>query len=138
MLNKIIIQGRLTKDPEAKTTASGNVLCNFSIACERSFKNEQGKAETDFLNCVAWRGKATLVSQYFHKGDMILITGALQTRSYDDNNGRKVYVTEILVEDVNFCGYNNSKPNQAANSNQAASQIETPFDAAEIDMPFEV
>jgi len=103
MLNIVNVQGRLTKDPEVRNTSNQNAVCSFSIACERPFKNDTGKAETDFIDCVAWRGKATLVGQHFKKGDMILITGRLQKRAYDDNTGKKVYVTEVLVEDVNFC-----------------------------------
>ena len=104
MLNRTCLQGRLTKDVEIRNTSNQTAVASFTIACDRAFKNGQGETETDFINCVAWRQTATFLSRYFRKGDMVLLSGKLQTRSYDDRNGNKVFVTEVVVDEVNFCG----------------------------------
>lgn len=104
MLNKIILQGRLTKDPEIRLTANQTAFCNFSVASERSFSGQDGQRQTDFINCIAWKQKAQFLGQYFHKGDMILLSGTLQSRNYQDNNGQNRTAFEVLVEDINFCG----------------------------------
>lgn len=101
-MNKVILMGRLTKDPEVKQTPSNISVCSFSIAVDRRFKTQDGKRETDFINCVAWRQLAELLGNYFHKGSRIAIVGSLQSRSYDDQNGQKRTVTEVVVEEVEF------------------------------------
>lgn len=102
MLNKVILIGNLTKDPEAKNTQSGNTVCTFNIAVSRKFKDANGDRQTDFINCVAWRQTANFISSYFHKGSKIAIVGSIQTRTYDDKDGKKVYVTEVVVDDAEF------------------------------------
>lgn len=111
MMNKAIIIGRLTRDPELKTTGSGTSVCSFTMAVNRRFKNADGNYEADFINCVAWRQQAELIAKHFKKGDMFGIVGSIQTRSYD-RDGIKVYVTEIVVDEVNFVG--NSKADKPA------------------------
>lgn len=101
-MNKVIITGRLTKDPEVKYTASGNAVCSFSVATDRRFKGQNGERQTDYINCVAWRQLANVLGQYFHKGSRIGLVGNLQTRQYDDQNGRKVNVTEVIVDEIEF------------------------------------
>lgn len=114
MLNRICLQGRLTKDPELRNTSSQTAVASFTIACNRQFKNEQGNYDADFINCVAWRQTATFVGQNFHKGDMIILSGRLQTRTYDDKDGKKVYVTEVIAEEVNFGGGSSKKESAPA------------------------
>ena len=100
-MNKAILTGRLTKNPELKTTQSGLSVCSFTIAVNRRFKNADGNYEADFINCVAWRQQAEYLSKYFAKGRMIGIVGNIQTRFYE-NGGKRVYITEIIVEEVHF------------------------------------
>lgn len=130
MLNKVILQGRLTKEPEIKNTANQTAVASFTIACNRSFKNEQGGYDTDFIDCVAWRQTATFVGHNFHKGDQILISGRVQTRSYENSQGSKVKVFEIIVEEVNFCGGSTAK--------SASAPAPQPPTNDEEDIPFEV
>lgn len=96
-MNKVILTGRLTKEPEVKRTANNKVVMTFSLAVDRHDKDKN----TDFPSCVAWGTTADLIAKYCHKGDKIGIEGSIRTRSYDGNNG-KVYVTEVLVDNVEF------------------------------------
>lgn len=97
-LNKAILGGRLTADPELKQTPNGVFVCQFTVAVTRKANREK----TDFINCVAWRGVAELVSKYFRKGSSICIVGNIQTRSWTDSANQKRYATEIIVDDVEF------------------------------------
>ena len=101
-MNKIILIGRLTKDPEVKVTQSQVSFCTFTIAVDRKFKTADGERQSDFLTCVAWRQQADLLGRYFQKGSRIGIVGNLQSRSYDNNEGKKVYVTEVVVDEIEF------------------------------------
>ena len=101
-MNKIILIGRLTKDPEVKTTQSQVSFCTFTVAVDRKFKTATGERQSDFLTCVAWRQQADLLGRYFQKGSKIGIVGNLQSRSYDNNEGKKVYVTEVVVDEIEF------------------------------------
>ena len=104
MLNKVILMGRLTRDPEFRQTTSGIPVCRFSIAINRQFANKQtGERETDFIDCDAWRSTAEFVSRYFSKGSMILVEGQLRNNNYTDNNGVKHYRMNVLVDNVSFC-----------------------------------
>lgn len=101
-MNKVIIIGRTTRDIEFKTTQSGTSVVEFSVAVKRTFKNANGEYESDFFNCVAYNKTAEKVSNYVKKGDLIAVDGKLQTRNYTDREGKKVYVTEIIAENVEF------------------------------------
>lgn len=100
MLNKVILMGRLTRDPELRSTPQGVSTCSFSLAVERNFKNGEER-KTDFINCVAWRQTAEFVSKYFKKGNMVALEGSIQTRSWDDD-GKKRYATDVVVGQVYF------------------------------------
>lgn len=103
MLNHITIMGRLTRDPEMRRTQSGTGVCSFTIACERDFTDKHsGEKETDFFDCVAWHKTADFVEQYFSKGRMAVVSGRLQTRSWNDKDGNKRKTTEIVVENIYF------------------------------------
>ncbi len=127
-MNKVLLVGRLTKDPEVKATASQVKVCNFTIAVDRKFKDNNGNKQADFINCVAWRQTADFIGRYFTKGQRIGIVGCIQTRTYDDNNGQRHYITEVLAEDVEFVdsasGANgNGAPRQGYdNGNQPRAQ----------------
>ena len=104
MYNKVIMMGRLTRDPELKTTPSGVSVCTFSIAVDRRFQTKGEKKKTDFFNIVAWRQTGEFVSRYFSKGSLILVEGELQTRQYTNKDGVNVTVTEIVADNVSFTG----------------------------------
>ena len=102
MLNKIIIMGRLTRDPELRHTQSGTAVASFSLAVDRDFKNQNGEKETDFIDVVAWRNSAEFVSRYFTKGRMAVVEGRLQNRDWQDRGGNKRRTTEIVADNVYF------------------------------------
>ena len=103
-INTAVIMGRLTADPELKTTASGLSVLSFSVAVDRNYQKEGEEKAVDFINVVAWRKTAEFVSKYFHKGSMIAIEGSIQTRKYEDKDGNKRTAFEILANTVSFCG----------------------------------
>ena len=100
--NKVWLLGNLTKDPESQTTSSGITVCRFTLAVQRKFSNANGEKETDFINIVAWRTLAENCIKYLSKGKKVAVVGAIQTRSYDAQDGTKRYVTEIMAEEVEF------------------------------------
>lgn len=101
MINKVVLVGRLTRDIDLRKTPNGASVVQFTTACNRRVK-VQGQAEADFINCVAWNKVAELMAQYLHKGALIGIEGRIQTRSYDDRDGKRVYVTEVVADSVQF------------------------------------
>lgn len=101
-MNKAIIIGRLTKDPEMRTTTSGVNSTTFTVAVSRNYTGANGERETDFLNCVAWRKQAENIAKYCTKGTQVAVEGRIQTRSYDAQDGTKRYVTEIIADNVTF------------------------------------
>lgn len=101
-MNKVELVGRLTKEPEVKMTSNQTAYCNFTVAVDRKFKDKDGNRQADFIICVAWKQTATFIQKYFHKGSRIGLTGSIQTRTFDDNEGRTVYVTEVIVDEVEF------------------------------------
>ena len=101
-MNKAILIGRLTKDPELRTTPTGRNVCQFSVAVSRNFTNANGEREADFINCVVWDKQAENLVKYQKKGNQIAVEGRIQTRNYDDKDGKKVYVTEILASNISF------------------------------------
>lgn len=120
MLNTISLQGRLVRDIELKTTSNSKSVCNFTIACERNY-SKTGEKQTDFIDCASWGKTAEFICKYFKKGSQILVNGSLQTRTYEDKSGIKRKISEILVEQVNFCGdakSNNSSYQTSKNENQ--------------------
>ena len=101
-MNKVILIGNLAADPEFRTTPNGISYVSFRIACQRRYANQQGVREADFISCCAWRQTAEFIHRYFIKGNKIGVSGSLQTRSYDAQDGSKRYVTEVLVDDAEF------------------------------------
>ena len=102
MLNKIILMGRLTRDPELRRTQSGTAVTSFSLAVDRDFKSQSGEKETDFIDIVAWRGTAEFVSKYFTKGRMAVVEGRLQIRDWTDRDGGKRRSSEVIADNVYF------------------------------------
>lgn len=103
-MNKAILVGNLTRDPEHRQTPNGISVATFTVAVRRRTKNASGGYDADFINCVAWRQQADFLCRYFHKGSSICVVGQIQTRSYDDKNGNKRYVTEIVADEIEFAG----------------------------------
>lgn len=104
MINRVILLGRLTRDPELRYTANGIAVATFTLAVDRRAVNQQGERETDFIPIVAWRQLGELCANYLKKGQQAAVEGRLQVRSYDNKEGRKVYVTEVIADNVQFLG----------------------------------
>lgn len=123
-MNKVIIIGRLTADPELRTSQNGTASCRFNVAVNRKFKNQNGEYDSDFISCVAFKQTAEFISRYFTKGKMISIEGTLRTGSYKDRNHQDVthYTTDVFVENVEFCGDKGNNQNQPAPSAQNVVQ----------------
>ena len=133
-MNKAILIGRLTRDPELRYTSSNRPVCQFTIAIDRPFTNQaSGQREADFINVVAWDRTGENVGKFMTKGRLIAVEGRIQTRNYDNNEGRKVYVTEVVASNVQFLESRNATP---SGNNGFASMPEppverTPYDFAE-------
>lgn len=145
-MNRVVLVGRLTRDPELRYTPNGVAVANFTIASNRPFKNENGESEADFINCVVWRKAAESLANYMKKGNQIGVDGRLQSRSYDDADGKRVFVTEVVAESVQFLEtkgsnqnnnnnqYQNNNINNTMNNNM---EIEgAPMDISDDDLPF--
>ncbi|GAB3797839.1 single-stranded DNA-binding protein [Virgibacillus kimchii] len=162
MLNRVVLVGRLTRDPDLRYTANGVAVANFTVACDRPFTNQQGERETDFVNCVSWRRQAENLANYMKKGSLIGVDGRVQTRRYENQEGKMVYVTEILAENIQFLesrgtsqnrggepsgfqpnrNQNQFQPNQNQNQSQNQNQEDPfsssgdPIDISDDDLPF--
>ncbi|WP_421757497.1 single-stranded DNA-binding protein [Companilactobacillus farciminis] len=116
MINRVVLVGRLTRDPELRYTANGAAVASFTIAVNRQFTNSQGERETDFINCVIWRKAAENFTNFTHKGSLVGIDGRLQTRNYENQQGQRVYVTEVVVENFSLLESRKGAENQQQNS----------------------
>ena len=117
MLNKVVIMGRLTKDPELRRTGSGTAVTSFSLACDRDFKSQSGDKETDFIEVVAWKNTAEFVSKYFSKGRMAVVEGRLQIREWTDKAGSKRTTAEVVADNVYFADSKRSESNENQKEN---------------------
>ena len=129
MLNKIIIMGRLTRDPELRRTGSGTAVTSFSLACDRDFKSQSGDKETDFIEVVAWKNTAEFVSKYFSKGRMAVVEGRLQIRDWTDKGGNKRTTAEVVADNVYFADSKRSESNdnQKENFNALSGRLSDDF-----------
>ena len=129
MLNKIIIMGRLTRDPELRRTGSGTAVTSFSMACDRDFKSQSGEKETDFIEVVAWKNTAEFVSKYFSKGRMAVVEGRLQIRDWTDKAGNKRTTAEVVADNVYFADSKRSESNdnQKENFNALSGRLSDDF-----------
>lgn len=126
-LNKVVLAGRLTGDPELKQTQSGVSVTSFSIAINRRYSsrnNNEAEQQTDFINLVAWRQTAEFITKYFRKGSAICVTGSIQTRSWQDNQGQKRYATEVVIDEAMFVDSRNE-----SNAAQGASYVPDAYNA---------
>ena len=121
-MNKVFLIGRLTRDPELRYTGSNLPVATFSLAVNRNYTTQSGEREADFINIVVWRKQAENVKNYLTQGSQVAIEGRIQTRSYDDNNGQKRYVTEVIADNVEFIGSRSSSNNSNNTSAVATDQ----------------
>ena len=135
-MNRCILIGNLTKDPELRSTPNGVSVCTFSIGVSRRFQNQNGERETDFFNIVVWRKQGENAAKYLRKGSQVAIAGQIQTRSYDGKDGTTKYITEIIAEEVQFLRSSNNS--QGGNSYDAPDSSNDGSQMLEIneDMPF--
>lgn len=152
-MNRVVVVGRLTRDPDLRYTPNGVAVANFNVAVNRPFRNQQGEQEADFINCVTWRKQAENLANYMKKGSQIGVDGRVQTRTYENKDGQTVYVTEIQAESVQFLeprgmtqqrpgdsgggsnqnqGYQqqNRPPQPQANPGQGSAEKQSPFEGA--------
>lgn len=131
VINRVVLVGRLTANPETRTTQNGVAVCNFTVACDRRFAKQGEERQADFINCIAWRQTGEFVSKYFVKGNRIALDGSIQTRSWYDQNGNKRYATEVVVDHVEFA--------QSKNEGQTTAQTVPRESTGNIDgfMPIE-
>lgn len=137
-MNRATIIGRLTRDVDLRYTQSGKAVGNFTLAVNRPFKNQQGENEADFINCVSWGKQAESLAQYMKKGNQVGVDGRIQTRTYDDKDGKTVFVTEIIAEYVQFLESKGSSDNQQSRQqqdNDFKGDTE-PLDITDDDLPF--
>lgn len=124
-MNRVVLVGRLTRDPEMRTTSSGISQTRFSIAVNRRTAGADGRREADFINCVAWRGTAETIAKYLKKGREIAVEGRLQTGSYDAQDGTKRYTTDVVVDNFTFIGGGNNDGAVDYQDNSSSGNIET-------------
>ncbi len=129
-MNKVILIGRLARDPEMRTTASGTNVTRFTLAVSRPFQDQNGERGADFINCVAWRRQAENIAKYCAKGSQVAVEGRIQTGSYDAQDGTKRYTTDVVCDNCTFLGSKNSDSNSSYNGNAS-----TNFSEAEQSMP---
>ena len=151
MINNVVLVGRLTRDPELKYTTSNIAVASFSLAVNRNFKDANGEREADFINCVIWRQSAESLANWAKKGALIGITGRIQTRSYENQQGQRVYVTEVVAENFQMLesraareggsanvSYNQQPQQQAPQQNFGRNNPMqgSPMDIQDSDLPF--
>lgn len=130
MVNNVTLVGRITRDPEVKAIGQGSAVCSFTLAVNRTFKNQQGEYEADFINCQAFGNTAQRMQQYVRKGNLLGVTGRMQTRNYENNMGQRVYVTEVIANNITFLESN--KQQQGNNyPDPYASNAPSPYDNIE-------
>lgn len=147
MINNVVLIGRLTKDPELKYTQTGIATTRFTLAVNRPFKNQNGENEADFINVQVWRKQAENVANYLKKGSLAGVTGRIQTGSYENQQGQRVYTTDVVADSVQFleprnqnngpsAGQNNQFSGEKQNSNDPFANSGTPININDDDLPF--
>lgn len=138
-MNAVVLVGRTTKDIELRRTGSGTAVASFTLAVNRDFRTQDGQ-EADFINCVAWKKTAELLEQYVHKGDRIALEGSIRTRNYTGNDGRKIYVTEVIANHVEFIETKRETPSDSPRvqnkSNPYNGWENTGYDLDSSELPF--
>jgi single-strand DNA-binding protein len=153
VLNRVVLVGRLTRDPELRYTANGAAVAKFTLAVDRNYTNQQGEREADFIFISVWRGLAENCAKYTRKGSLVALEGRLQVSSYDNQEGRKVWTTEVVADSVRFLdsrnsqnsdnnfgdnstGYNNQNQQKKQSDSDAFQSVGKPIDLSDDDLPF--
>ena len=137
MLNSVCLVGRLTKDPELRYTPNNQAVATFSLAVNRNFKSQNGEREADFINCVIWRQQAENLANWAKKGALIAITGSIRTRNYENQQGQRVYVTEVVADSFQLLESQKERGNQSqGNSQPDFSRQAEPMNILDSDLPF--
>lgn len=136
MINRAVLTGRLTRDIELKHTGNGVAVGSFILAVNRAFKNENGEREADFINCVIWRKGAENLAKFTHKGSLIGLDGRIQTRTYDNQQGQKVYVTEVVVDNFSLLEPRDTNNQSNTPFENNGANVGSPFDTSNNDLPF--
>lgn len=139
MINNVVLIGRLTRDPELRYTPSNVAVATFNLAVNRNFKGANGEREADFINCIMWRKQAENFANWVKKGALVGITGRIQTRSYDNQQGQRVYVTEVVAESFQTLEKKDNSANQSSMENQMPPSYGQgePMDISDDDLPFQ-
>ena len=132
MINNVVLVGRMTRDAELRYTPSNQAVATFTLAVNRNFKNQDGEREADFVNCVIWRQQAENLANWAKKGALIGVIGRIQTRSYDNQQGQRVYVTEVVAESFQLL----ESRGQQSNSQEGSFGNSSPMDIQDEDLPF--
>ncbi len=132
MINKAILMGRLTRDPELRHTGTGKPVCSFTVAID----NRHGEDKTDFINCVAWNKTAEFVSKYFSKGKMIIVIGRISTRSWEGQDGKRCYATDVIANEVSFGESKRAQEGSEQSNLENFSDDFEPLDMDDDDLPF--
>lgn len=135
-MNKVILMGRLARDPELQTTPQGTPTCRFTIAVDRRFSGKDGQRQADFISCTAWRQTAEFICKWFQKGRMIAVVGNIQTRSWDSPDGKKQFATDVVIDEAYFAGSKSESgnvnaqpaPNTGFTQQQSPNSADAPFD----------
>lgn len=127
MINKVVLVGRLTKDPELRYTPNGVASCRFTVAVNRTFQNQQGEREADYISCQAWRKQAENLANYIKKGGLIGLEGKIQTGSYEGQDGKRVYTTDVVADSIQFL-----EPKNGTGGSQGASNYESSTNIKEL------
>ncbi len=142
-MNRVVLLGRLARDPELRATASGIPVCSFTVACDRRFQRQGEERQADFISCVAWRQQAEFLAKYFAKGHRICLEGSIQTRSWTDDKGEKRYATEVMVDHIEFAqskgeaSMGGGMPQAAGSYNQRPAAPAAPAGDVDSFMPIE-
>lgn len=150
MINRVVLVGRLTKDPELRYTPNGVAVANFRLAVQRPFTNQQGEREADFINITVWRRQAENAANYLQKGRLAGVDGRIQTRNYENNEGRRIFVTDVVADSVQFLepkngaasgqdfggGSAGSQQNKSSFNDDPFSGDSQPIDISDDDLPF--
>lgn len=135
-MNNVCLIGRITAEPEMRVTATGVEICGFTLAVNRNFVNADGEREADFINCVAFRNSAKIIADYVSKGNLLGIDGRIQTRNYDDKDGKKVYVTEVIVNQVDLLTPKQDKKEEPATQNNPFEDFGKSVEISDDELPF--
>lgn len=136
MLNRVVLIGRLTKDAELRYTPTGVATTSFTLAVERPFKNQNGEKEVDFIPVVTWKKLAELCAEYLAKGRLTAVEGRIQIRNYENNEGRRIYITEIVADNVRFLESSKGSKRQEQSSNDPFSDDGQPIEIDDSSLPF--